>query len=301
MIVTFVLEVINGLMAQNNRLIKRKRTKTINFIIIVFLLTLIGCVGMIKGKHLEVNHHDLVSEKIPEAFDNYKIVHLSDLHNETYGLHQQDLIEKILAEDPDLIVISGDSVDRYTGSWDNSLTVLSALAKVKPVYFSTGNHEYWSSIHKDAAAILAETGAIYLKNESINIEKNGEHLSLSGIDDPWYFHEKGGFKNMLLKMEQDLPEGFHILISHRPERQEQYVEAGFDLVFSGHAHGGQVRLPFTQGLIAPDQGFFPKLTSGLHEKNGKFLMISRGLGNPLKYPRFFNAPEIVVLTLKCKR
>lgn len=275
-----------------------KRKKTSAFIIIVLLLTLIGCVGFMKGNHLEVNRHSLVSEKIPAPFDNYKIVHLSDLHNEAYGPNQQALIDKILAEDPDLIVISGDSVDRYTGDWANSLTVLEELAKVKPVYFSTGNHEYWTSIHKDAAAILAETGAVYLKNESLWIEKEGQQISLSGIDDPWYFQEQGGFRNMLLQMGQDLPEGFHMLISHRPERQDQYIEAGFDLAFTGHAHGGQIRLPFTQGLIAPNQGLFPKLTTGLHEKSGKHLMVSRGLGNPLKYPRFFNAPEIVVITLK---
>lgn len=276
----------------------KKIKKTSAFIIIVFLLALIGCVGLMKGKYLEVNHYELASTKLPAAFNNYKIVHLSDLHNETFGQHQKDLIDKILAEDPDLIVVSGDSVDRYTGNWENSMTVLEELAKVKPVYFSTGNHEYWSSIHKDSAAILAETGAIYLKNENLWIEKNGQKISLSGIDDPWYFEEEGGFKRTLLDMSRELPEGFHMLISHRPERQEQYIEAGFDLVFAGHAHGGQIRLPFTQGLIAPNQGLFPKLTGGLHEKKDKFLMISRGLGNPLKYPRFFNGPEIVVLTLK---
>lgn len=276
----------------------RRRKKTSTFIIMVFLIVLIGSVGLMKGKYLEVNHYELSSSKIPAAFNDYKIVHLSDIHNETFGEHQRELIDRVLAEDPDLIVVSGDSVDRYTGNWENSLTVLSELAKVKPVYFSTGNHEYWSSIHKDSAAILAETGAIYLKNESLMIEKKGQHLSLSGIDDPWYFTEEGGFRKTLLDMSHELPEGFHILISHRPERQDQYIEAGYDLVFSGHAHGGQIRLPFTQGLIAPNQGFFPKLTSGLHEKKDKFIMISRGLGNPLKYPRFFNSPEIVVLTLK---
>ncbi len=284
-------------MSQIKGFIKRRK-KTSIFILVILSVFLTGCVGLMNSKYLEVNRHILASKEVPSAFDNYKILHLSDLHNEAFGLQQRDLIAKVLAEDPDLIVISGDSVDRHSGDWSNSETVLTELAKVKPVYFATGNHEFWTSIHQDAAAILAETGAVYLKNQSLFIEKEGQKISLSGIDDPWYFTEEGGFNKTLSQMASDLPEGFRILISHRPERQDQYIAAGFDLVFAGHAHGGQVRLPFTEGLLAPHQGLFPKLTAGLQEKEGKYLMISRGLGNPTKYPRIFNAPEIVVLTLK---
>jgi hypothetical protein len=246
---------------------------------------------------LAVDHFTLKSSKIPTAFEGYKIVHLSDIHGEPYGEGQKLLIDKIKAEKPDLVVVSGDTLDSHYDQWDNSLMVLKEISKTTPVYFSTGNHEYWTHNRKATVNTLKKTGAIYLKNETVPIERNGKTIYLSGIDDPWYFNEDNGFKNTLSKIHTGHSNDFIMLISHRPERQTQYAEAGFDLTFSGHAHGGQVRLPFTQGLIAPNQGLFPSLTTGLHKINEKYILISRGLGNPSKLPRFFNPPEIVVLTL----
>lgn len=275
-----------------------RRKKTSLFLAILLSLIITFAYGFISQQRLEVNRHVLTSSRIPPAFDDFKIVHLSDIHNEIFGEGQRELIDIILAENPDLIVISGDSVDRYNNDWQHSLTLLRELAKTTPVYFSSGNHEYWSSIHQDSAAILAETGAHYLKNETILLEKSGQSMTLSGIDDPWYFTEEESFSDTLKTLQPTDPNRFSMLISHRPERQDAYARCGFDLTFSGHAHGGQIRLPFTEGLVAPNQGFFPKLTAGLHEKNGKYLLISRGLGNPLHYPRLFNSPEVIVLTLK---
>lgn len=247
---------------------------------------------------LVVDHYTLKSDKIPQAFAGYKIVHLSDIHGEPYGEGQKALIDKILAQKPDLVVVSGDTLDTHYGQWDNSLVVLEALAKTTPVYFSTGNHEYWTRYRKETTRALEKTGAVYLKNKTVPITKDGKTIYLSGIDDPWYFiNEEGGFKATLNQIRPIDPNAFTMLISHRPERQKEYAAAGFDITFSGHAHGGQVRLPFTQGLIAPNQGILPALTAGLHSYENKHLLVSRGLGNPSKMPRFFNPPEIVVLTL----
>lgn len=268
------------------------------------LMTALLCLGAAGGYvytsqfKLVVDHYSLKNEKIPAAFAGYKIVHLSDLHGEAYGEGQQVLIDKILAEKPDLIVVSGDTLDTHYNQWENSLTVLRTLAKTTPVYFSTGNHEYWTRYRQETIRALKKTGAVYLQNETVALSKDNQTIYLSGIDDPWYFiNEQNGFNNALSKMRSTNPEAFNMLISHRPERQQDYAGAGFDITFSGHAHGGQVRLPFTQGLIAPNQGLFPSLTGGMHLYDGKALLVSRGLGNPSKMPRFFNPPEIVVLSL----
>ncbi len=266
----------------------------------VALLCLAAAGGYIYTSQfkLVVDHYTLKSDKIPAAFAGYKIVHLSDIHGEAFGEGQQVLIDKILAEKPDLVVVSGDTLDSHYDQWDNSLTVLSELAKTTPVYFSTGNHEYWTRYRKDTIKTLQKTGAVYLQNETVSLSRNDKTIYLSGIDDPWYFNkEENGFKNTLSKMHSGNSEAFTMLISHRPERQTEYADAGFDLTFSGHAHGGQVRLPFTQGLLAPNQGILPSLTGGLYNLENKYLLVSRGLGNPSKLPRFFNPPEIVVLTL----
>jgi predicted MPP superfamily phosphohydrolase len=264
-------------------------------------LILTGVYAYVNQFHLVTDHFTLKNSSIPISFDNYTIVHLSDLHGEAFGKGQSELIEKIEAESPDLIVVSGDTLDNHYGQWENSLTVLRALSKKTPVYFVTGNHEYWTRYPEETVAALQKTGAIYLKNETVALHKNGETIYLSGIDDPWYFDEEGGFDRMVSAISATNPNQsntFSMLISHRPERQESYASASFDLTFSGHAHGGQVRLPFTQGLIAPNQGLFPSLTTGLHKIGDQSLLVSRGLGNPSKVPRFFNPPEIVVLTLK---
>ena len=276
--------------------LKNNYPKIIVFLSIISLFSA-SVYGYLTQFNLVTDHFSLKSSKVPKAFDGYKIVHLSDLHGEAYGENQTELIDKIKAECPDLIVVSGDTLDRQYERWENSLIVLRELSKTTPVYFSTGNHEYWTQYRKDTIKTMKKTGAVYLQNETVSLTKNGETIYLSGIDDPWYFDEVGGFKRKLSEIYPGDEKTFSMLISHRPERQDDYANAGFDLTFSGHAHGGQVRLPFTQGLIAPNQGLFPSLTAGLHEMNNRYIMISRGLGNPSKMPRYFNAPEIVVMTL----
>lgn len=264
---------------------------------LTLILILSGVYAVMTQYKLEVSRYEVTSEKIPQAFKGYKIVHLSDLHGEAYGQDQKELIDLILAQSPDLVVVSGDTLDKHYDQWDNSLKVLKALADVVPVYLTTGNHEYFTRPDGRAEEALKRTGAVYLKNQTAVISKDGASINLSGIDDPWYFEEPGSFESCAKTLYADSSDSFSMLISHRPERQKLYADAGFDLTFSGHAHGGQVRLPFTQGLLAPNQGLFPKLTGGLHETDGKYLLISRGLGNPSKLPRYFNRPEVVVISL----
>lgn len=255
-----------------------------------------------------VDEFTLEDKTLPEAFEGTKIVHLSDLHGATFNDGQQTLLDKILAQSPDFVVVSGDTLDRVHGDWLASLSLLEELSSRVPVYVVTGNHEIWTPHLSQTLARLKATGAVVLENESVKLTKKGAHnkeesIRLFGIHDPCYFASHEDFTQTLVQMKQkalanDGDELYSLLISHRPELQSDYAEANYQLTFSGHAHGGQVRLPFTEGLIAPNQGFFPKLTAGLHTFNNHYLLISRGIGNPHVIPRVFNPPEIVSLTLK---
>lgn len=296
------------------RIIKSTGARTVG--VIIASLLIIGIQIHADQSRIVVDRFELDLPTIPKAFDGYKIVHLSDLHCVKFKDGQVGLIRKIEAENPDLIVISGDTLDKQFDHWENSLSLIRALSQNTPVYMSTGNHEYWAGKRANIPEALSRAGAILLQNESIKLHPPGINampmggssctLRLFGIDDPWFFDSDEAYINTLHQMKvqafsEDQTECFSMLISHRPELQTLYQRAGYDLTFSGHAHGGQIRLPFTEGLVAPHQGFFPKLTAGLHEKQGRYLLISRGLGNPKGFPRVFNPPEVVSLTLRHKQ
>lgn len=296
---------------------KKTKLKKFTYAVAIFICTLGGLAVQIKldQNHIVVDHFQLSSSKIPKSFEGYKIVHLSDLHGVAFKDGQQTLLAKVRGENPDIIVISGDTLDRHLENWDNSLGLLEELAKDYPVYVSTGNHEYWTPHRNQTLQTMENTGVQILAGTSVPLRRpstqtssenptSGEDtLWLYGIHDPNFFDTDEDYLAQLAAFQKEQAQisgnqDFVMLISHRPELQSLYASYGMDLTFSGHAHGGQVRLPFTQGLVAPNQGILPKLTAGLHTLDGKYLMISRGLGNPSGVPRIFNPPEIVSLTLK---
>lgn len=296
------------------RLIKSTGARTAG--IIIASLLIIGIQIHADQERIVVDSFELNLPNIPKAFDGYKIVHLSDLHGVRFKDGQSTLIRKVEAENPDLIVISGDTLDKQFDHWENSLSLIRVLSQNTPVYITTGNHEYWAGKRANIPLELSRAGAIVLQNTSVKLHPPGistmpagnsaSVIRLFGIDDPWFFDSDESYMATLNQMKaqamaEDKAACFSLLISHRPELQSLYQKAGYDLTFSGHAHGGQVRLPFTEGLVAPHQGFFPKLTAGMHEKEGKFLLISRGIGNPKGFPRIFNPPEVVSLTLRHKQ
>jgi len=252
-----------------------------------------------QNNRIDLSFYAFHSEKVNEAVDGFKIIQLSDLHSKYFGKDQKRVIHKILEEKPDLIVVTGDLVDSKRYDEVAGLVLLEALVSTAPVFFVSGNHEAWSHQFDVLERRLKEIGVVVLRNESqwITIETSG--FMLIGMDDPSFGqHEMYSFGETLQHLVANTKSEFTILLSHRPEFLNAYSGVGVDLVFSGHAHGGQVRLPFVGGLVAPDQGFFPRYTAGLYDEGVTTMVVNRGLGNSIVPQRLFNRPEIVVLTLR---
>lgn len=239
---------------------------------------------------------EFTSKDAPSAFDDFRILQVSDLQNKQFGREQQRLLELSKQAVPDIIVITGDLMDGHSNEMESAMEYAEGAVDIAPVYFISGNHEWLSGRYEELIERLAAAGVTVLDNSSAALESNGEIIELLGLKDPTF----GGDEQFLkqLKVLAADKSGFRILLSHHPEYIEAYAKYDIDLVFSGHAHGGQIRLPFIGGLFAPGQGFFPKYTSGLYKVGETSMAVSRGLGNSNFPLRVFNRPELVVVTLR---
>ncbi|MCR4430802.1 MAG: metallophosphoesterase [Tepidanaerobacteraceae bacterium] len=241
--------------------------------------------------------------KIPHEFDGYRIVHISDLHNKQFGKNQERLLKKIRAISPDIIVVTGDLIDRRKYDLATAMIFIEGAMKIAPVYYVSGNHEAWSGDYENISRKLLSCGVQILDDNKVKLIKGRAEIEILGLSDPDFLTSSYMDGTNSSKLEEHLmrlsdDSVFQILLSHRPELFDLYANENIDLIFSGHAHGGQFRIPFVGGLIAPDQGLFPKYTSGAYTQNQSTLIVSRGLGNSIIPVRIFNRPEIVVVTLQ---
>lgn len=238
------------------------------------------------------------SEKVPASFDGYRITQITDLHDAQFGEEQEKLIKKVRATNPDVIFITGDVVDSRRYDLERSMQAVRKLVDITDVYYVLGNHEVALNRVTEIYEVMTEAGVHVLANDAVNFERDGERLAIVGIEDP--LMGKSVPDMLDLALEDVDAETFTLLLSHRPEQFESYVAQEMDVVFTGHAHGGQVRLPFIGGLVAPSQGIFPKYTAGVFEEDETYMIISRGLGNSIFPYRIFNFPELIVLELQEK-
>lgn len=236
--------------------------------------------------------------EVPDAFCGYKILQIADLQNKVFGMEQKPLLQSINTAAPDMIVLTGDLLDRHEGRTDveGAMELIHEIVNIAPVYFVSGNHEHQSGEWETLLEELVGAGVTVLENGKSVIEKDGDTITLLGLADKSVNRHYDKMLHTLMAGQED---SFTILLSHRPELFETYVQEGVDLVFTGHAHGGQIVIPFLrQGIFAPHQGFFPKYTEGLHEKDGTVMVVSRGLGNSGFPLRIFNRPELILTTLE---
>lgn len=246
---------------------------------------------------------DYKSNKLPKGFDGFTIVQISDLHNKMFGKGQIRLLEKIESAKPDIIVITGDLIDRRRYDLETSMVFIRKAVKIAQVYYVPGNHEAWSGEYRTIKENLGNEGVKVLEDEKVELVRRDSKIEIIGLKDPAFYNssylddmDSSKLENELERLSDD--SSFQILLCHRPELFSIYIENNIDLSFTGHAHGGQFRIPFVGGLVAPSQGLFPKYTSGIHTEGSSTMVVNRGLGNSIIPIRIFNRPEIVKVVLK---
>lgn len=288
------------------------------------------------NNRLQVTRHSLAFDALPKEFDGLRIVQVSDLHGKTFGPGNVRLLDATRAESPDLILVTGDVLDERHFFPDQAREFLKALAELAPVYYIVGNHEadLREEYRDEVFDAVRESGVVFLRDEEIVLPRGDAEILLAGVHDPVFsdpYFETVDMKLQGLDASRmaasesgprvspetaallGLPESasdanassaeprpFRLLLSHRPEGFRLYVKHGYDLVFCGHAHGGQFRVPllFPEGLNAPGQGWLPKYTAGTHTEGRTTMVVSRGLGPSVIPTRLFNRPELVVCELR---
>lgn len=282
----------------------KKRKSIWKVLLAVIILGIIGYATYKGNTTVGTSHYEVVSDQLPASFDTYTIVQLSDVHDSLFGENHADVVGEVKAVSPQAIFLTGDFIDRNRYNLDQSILLVKELQGIAPIYYVTGNHEVSTNDTKRIMEALRELDVHVLLDEAeIITSAENESIAIGGIQDPLSSRledEEATTASIHSAFEAVPSDMFKILLAHRPEQLDVYVEHKIDVIFSGHAHGGQFRIPGIGGLISPGQGFFPKLTSGIYEKEGSQLAVSRGLGNSIMPIRLFNQPEIVVVTLKKK-
>lgn len=265
------------------------------------LLLLVGLALWALDSRLLIRRYELSCEQIEQPV---RLVVLTDYHGCDYGENGVELVGMTADATPDLILLVGDMFSA-DGDPEEELTMFRALVEIAPTYYVTGNHEYWEYDVPALTTLIGETGVTVLDQNCVTVEAVGQRINLCGVPDP-YAMVYAGAPDTAIQLsraaEQIDSEAYTILLAHRPELLEAYAALGkFDLVLSGHAHGGQVRIPgVINGLCAPNQGWFPKYAGGRYEQDGTTMLVSRGLSDQVQMgvPRIFNRPELLIVDLQ---
>ena len=257
--------------------------------LIILALIAAAAAFLIKDSRddLEISRYEVKSQKLPESFDGFKIVQLSDLHGAEFGEDGMGLVEKVKELEPDIIALTGDFV---TDEGDLAAVekLAARLVKLCPVYFISGNHEFGSGLAVKVRNILERAGVKYLSNEYLTISRGEDGILLGGVEDPLAYADMLSPDELAQKMNDAAPDAFKILLGHRNYWMTEYPELPVDLIFCGHAHGGLIRIPGVGGLIGTDRRLFPDFDAGEYNNGRYTLIVSRGLGNSVSIPRIFN-------------
>ena len=254
---------------------------------------------------LELNTYTISSSKLQDSFNGYRIAHVSDLHNAEMGKDNEKLLLMLRDADPDMIAITGDLIDSRNTDVEIALQFAQEAMKIAPCYYVSGNHEARVNGYEELKTGLISAGVIILEDVQTEISIEGETITVIGINDPsfqtdYLFGDAETVVSSKLSELHTDRDGFTILLSHRPELFDTYTDHDVDLVLSGHAHGGQFRLPFIGGVIAPNQGLFPEYDAGIYTEGNTSMLVSRGIGNSILPFRINNCPEVILIELQSK-
>ena len=278
------------------------KKKYIVMISIMIVLSMLVICVVCHNKDLEINKFNVKSKYIPTEFDNFRIVQVSDLHNAEFGKNKEKLLAMLKQTDADIIVITGDLIDSRNTKVDVAVSFAEKATKIAPTYYINGNHE--ARVPEEYERLkqgLDEAGVTILENDSIDITIGDEAITLIGINDSSFRMELVDdtmMQNVSHQLMSVVPDNdnYKILLAHKPHYFDAYANQ-VDLVLSGHAHGGQFKIPFIGGLVAPGQGFFPEYYTGSYIKENTEMIVSRGIGNSIIPFRINNKPEIIIAEL----
>ena len=270
------------------------------FLWLIALVLILAALLLDSNYRIVVTEYQLVYESLPQSFDGYRIVQISDLHMAEYGERLFRLVRK---QEPDIIVLTGDFLNMKLGRTIKNQVpslrpTLEGLTAIAPCYFISGNHEWASGETTALAVLMEELGIHWLRNEAVALQRDGEHIVLAGVEDPNAAAEMRRPDALAEELAARYPGSYRLLLAHRNDFLVKYPDLPVDTVLCGHAHGGIVRLPLVGGLFGTGGNLFPEYEAGHYNEGGYDLIVSRGLGSFVPIPRFLNNPELVSIILK---
>ncbi len=277
-----------------------KRKPNILKITLIFALVItLAVIGLFydSGHRLVTREVVIESETLPESFDGFRIVELTDLHGAEFGENNAKLVEQVRSCEPDLIALTGDFVEN-AAQLQVTLTLARSLTEIAPVYYVTGNHEWASGLAEELMASLESKGVCCMRNQYEILERDGASLLLVGVEDPNSYADLELPDQVVARAQAEHPNLWTLLLAHRNYWVEQYPSLPVDLILCGHSHGGVVRLPFIGGLMNEDRSLFPEYDAGIYDGERFRMFVSVGLGQTRYFPRLLNNPEIACITLK---
>jgi len=290
-------------MSKPKRKRREKRKVRVFPIILVLFVLVVGIILLDSNTRLTTTEYELHYGDLPDSFDGYRIVVLSDIHAAVFGEGNERLISRVKDAEPDIIAITGDFIDKHDKlaaetQLEIAESLVMELAPIAPVYYITGNHDWNSGELRQLISMLEEHEVRVLRNRYSLVFRGDDSIILAGTDDPNGPADMTKPAEFVAKIHEAEEPGFIVMLEHRNNNLKLYSELGVDLVICGHAHGGLVRLPFTDGLVGPQRDWFPTYTNGVYTMGDTNMVISRGIGNHTGVPRFLNNPQVVVVVLR---
>ena len=265
--------------------------------LLVTLLVLAAAVGWFWWQQNGLSSETISVTSAPDGFAGYRIAVISDLHGKEFGEDNEKLIDYVRDLEPDLIAVTGDLIHDQD-QMAMVKPVAKGLASIAPTYYVTGNHEWAAKVVPELEELLEACGINVLSNEYVMLSEGGDQIALLGAEDSNGYADQMTVGELADQVRQEQGDVYTSLLSHRNNHYDQYQQARVDLTLAGHAHGGLIRLPTTDGLIGPKRELWPQYTAGLYDLSYGQMVVSRGLGHQFPCFRLFNRPDVPLVVLE---
>lgn len=251
-----------------------------------------------ENQTIQIEEITVSSRSLPENFSGFRVAMVADLHGMEFGKDNWRLIETVRKTCPDIIAINGDLIEdaeqiQMVGP------LIGRLLEIAPVFYVTGNHEWYANNVYELMSLLEEKGVIVLANKYKTLEIDGQSIVVAGVHDPNGPYDMKTPEELVTEIRAAQGEDTYVLmLTHRNNQISLWSSLGVDTVLAGHGHGGIIRLPFIGGLVDTTRTLFPEYTDGLYTQGKTNMVVSRGLGNSGVNFRLFNRPQVPVVILE---